>query len=166
MSKKVKRPLKERFMSYVDKKSKHECWPWLGGKGNGTVIYGRFQVDRKSKLAHGVAYKIFKGEKPKGLTIDHICNNGLCVNPNHLRLLTLRENILRGNSVTAICARKTECIRGHKYTPENTKIKKARYGKQRLCRVCSGKYDKKYYLQNKWRWKIYEARRDAKKCQT
>lgn len=36
------------------------------------------------------------GEIPPSLTVDHICRNKLCVNPSHLRLLTLADNVRDG----------------------------------------------------------------------
>jgi hypothetical protein len=51
----------------------------------------------------------------------------------HLEPVTQRVNTLRGVAPSALCALKTECPSGHKYTPENTYLdpKGARH-----CRVC------------------------------
>lgn len=46
-------------------------------------------------LAHRASWTHHRGEIPKGLTIDHMCFNRSCVNPDHLRLLTLMENTRR-----------------------------------------------------------------------
>jgi hypothetical protein len=46
--------------------------------------------------------------------------------------VTCRENILRGDGLAAIRARKTHCLRGHEFTPENT----CRNRKGRECRTC------------------------------
>jgi len=63
------------------------CWIWKGNM-RGDNIYGRFAGEQ----AHRVAYKLMVGEIPKGMQIDHICHNPICVNPGHLRICTSSEN--------------------------------------------------------------------------
>ena len=70
-------------------------------------------------IAHRVAYEKAYGPIPEGLVIDHLCRNGLCVNPEHLEAVTRKENILRGEGACAQNARKTHCKRGHELIPEN-----------------------------------------------
>lgn len=140
---KSKRTLAERFWPKVDKHgppSEHRpdlgpCWLWIAAidrKGYGAFggPRDRTQVVR----AHRVAYELVIGPIPDGLTLDHLCRVRRCVNPEHLEPVTGRENSLRGESVAAVNARKTHCIRGHEFTPENTKIQAQ--GRQRACRIC------------------------------
>src|SRR6478752_5165546 len=70
------------------------CWEWVGSvrKNDG---YGRWSVG-KGTLAHRVIYEKMRGAVPKGLELDHLCRNRLCVNPDHLEPVTTRENIFRG----------------------------------------------------------------------
>jgi len=83
-----KQPAENRFWPKV-KKTKR-CWIWTGTRfPNG---YGCFKINKKSVGAHRVAYELQKGPIPSGLTIDHLCCNKLCVNPNHLEAVTLGEN--------------------------------------------------------------------------
>lgn len=120
----------ERFIAKID--FTDTCWEWNGGVNpNG---YGLFGVRRKSTLAHRVSYNWFIGEIPEGLTLDHLCRVRHCVNPDHLEPVTNRENCLRGISPAAINARKTHCMRGHEFTPENTRGYPGRVG--RRCRAC------------------------------
>jgi len=58
---------------------------------------------------------------------------GRCVNPDHLEPVTLQENNRRGNSTSAINARKVECVRGHAFDEANTYVRAAG---NRLCRRC------------------------------
>lgn len=108
------------------------CWIWTGARyPNG---YGSSRENGKSGgYAHRVAYTAVKGPIPTGLTIDHICRVKACVNPDHLEAVTQRENTLRSPiAPAAINARKTHCIHGHEFTPENT----LRRGRERQCRTC------------------------------
>lgn len=78
------------FMSKIDKKE--TCWIWTGQKdSNG---YGRCTVNRiVASLAHVVSYVLHKGPIIKGLDILHSCDNPSCVNPDHLRMGTHKENM-------------------------------------------------------------------------
>jgi len=111
------------------------CWQWIGSKGGKN--YGRFYFALQSYAAHRVAYTWGKGVIPQGLTLDHICRNSLCVNPDHLEPVTNKENVLRGVGITANNSRKTHCKRGHRLVGNNT-IKR-RLGRE--CREC----DRQHY---------------------
>ena len=68
------------------------------------------------------------------MTIDHLCRNRRCVNPEHLEPVSRGENVLRGDGHSARNARKTHCIRGHEFTVENSYY--APNGKGKRCREC------------------------------
>lgn len=112
---------------------KNGCWIWVGALSkNG---YGSFWFKGKGGSAHNASYRLFVGGVPKDLTIDHLCRMPACVNPNHFELVSIKENIMRGDGVTAVNARKTHCLNGHPFDKENTYIQPSRkYG--RRCRKC------------------------------
>lgn len=106
------------------------CWIWqLGISGRG---YGVISIDNHSRAAHRVSYEIFVG--PTEQPLDHLCRVRHCVNPEHLEPVTNRENLLRGETLAAENAAKTHCIRGHRFTAENTYQRKDRIGRE--CRAC------------------------------
>lgn len=61
------------------------CWIWTASKSFG---YGQFQAKR----AHRLSYQLLKGSIPDDLPLDHLCHNRECVNPDHLRPATYKEN--------------------------------------------------------------------------
>lgn len=67
------------------------CWEWTGPLTKGG--YGQFIFKGVWKKAHRWAYEIFKGIIPCGMCVLHLCDNPCCVNPDHLRLGTQRDNV-------------------------------------------------------------------------
>ena len=104
------------------------CWRWTGTITAGG--YGKLG----GKLAHRLVFESLVGPILAGFQIDHLCRRRDCVNPEHLEVVTQRENILRGIAPSAINARKTHCNKGHPFTPENTYYDAAR--RTRRCRIC------------------------------
>ena len=110
------------------------CVIWTGAKSDG---YGLLRIGKKTFLAHRIAYERDRGPIPKGYHIDHLCRNRACVNTDHLRLVTPRQNALENSlSFSAINAKKTHCLRGHEFTEENTAVRKGKAGPYRSCREC------------------------------
>ena len=119
-----------RFWTKVNKS--RSCWLWLGG-GDGQG-YGSFKYNGKTIRAHRFAYQICKGAIPKGLQIDHLCRNRICVNPDHLEVVVRRINILQGVGPTALHYNQDTCIHGHTFDAANTYFDVRRGRRQ--CRAC------------------------------
>lgn len=126
-----------RFLEKVDKQKK--CWLFLGYVAkNG---YGHFYSNGKTGLAHRFSYELHKGKIPEKLVVDHLCKVRSCVNPEHMEIVTLKENSLRGTT-SQNNLKKTECIRGHIFSIENTYIHKTT--NERVCRKCKAMHQRKY----------------------
>ncbi len=114
------------------------CWLWRGKldrAGYGQFLTGnRKEGNRRWTMAHRWAYDQFVGFVPAGLELDHLCRRRHCVNPDHLEAVTHKVNILRGESPTAVNARKTHCPQGHPYSGENLKTLRTRTNRE--CRTC------------------------------
>jgi hypothetical protein len=70
-----------------------DCWVWRGAVDR--YGYGKATINHVRHIAHRVAYELMVGPIPEGLTLDHLCRNTLCVNPDHLDPVTNRVNIQR-----------------------------------------------------------------------
>lgn len=78
---------------HVDKTD--TCWLWTASLHK--TGYAYIRIATVKRLAHVVSWEIVHGSKPKGMDIDHLCRVRHCVNPDHLELVTKRENTIRGN---------------------------------------------------------------------
>ncbi|MDV6320706.1 HNH endonuclease signature motif containing protein, partial [Chromohalobacter sp. HP20-39] len=68
------------------------CWEWTGGRtGNG---YGACRVDGKNVGAHVASYVAAHGPLAAGMCVMHVCDNPLCVRPDHLQAGSLADNMV------------------------------------------------------------------------
>ena len=126
-----------RFMSKLDVNEETECWVWIGPHNR--TGYGLFKIGGERRLAHRVSWELHRGPIPDGLTIDHLCRNRECVNPEHLEPVTQVENNLRrpdpnggGGGWARLQRAKTHCPAGHLYDELNT----YHWGGGRYCKTC------------------------------
>lgn len=111
-----------------------QCWDWVGAvnsKGYGSVTNGR----GSSVLTHRRAYELLVGDIPAGLTIDHLCLNKVCVNTDHMEVVTRAENNRRAAAMI------THCSKGHPLSGDNIYIRHRKQGwTQRVCKTCKNIY--------------------------
>jgi hypothetical protein len=130
----------ERFLSKVEFIPFHECWEWNAGVNPDG--YGVFR-SKKYQVAHRFAFEYWnKTQISPGLVIDHKCKNKTCVNPDHLRQVTLAINTTENSlSPSALNKIKTHCLRGHPFNESNTDLQA---NNQRRCRKCAALRARKY----------------------
>lgn len=113
----------------------HATWTWIGWHDRDG--YGLFFWRGRGYRAHRFAYLALRGSIASPLVPDHLCRIRGCVNPACLEIVTVKVNLLRGESIQAQNARKTHCKAGHSLA-ENTPWYWGRLG-QRGCRICFNK---------------------------
>lgn len=77
-----------RFWSKVNKGE--GCWEWDASTFDDG--YGCFWAGKRNHRAHRVSYELLVGAIPDGMMLDHRCFNHACVNPDHLRPATVKQN--------------------------------------------------------------------------
>lgn len=70
------------------------CWCWTGptsgnGRGGG---YARMCLDGLTVAVHKVMYVCCYGYIHNKRQVDHLCNNRICCNPDHLEAVTHKQN--------------------------------------------------------------------------
>lgn len=84
--------LTHRFLVRVGDELPTGCIPWVGWidrDGYGQMV----AEDNRGKIvAHRYAYTLYVGKIDANLYVDHLCRNRACVNPDHLRLATHKQN--------------------------------------------------------------------------
>lgn len=127
------------------------CWLYQGFVNR--QGYGVLDFSRKASQAraHRAVWEHLIGAIPDDLELDHLCHGAddhcpggprcmhrRCVNPEHLEPVTPEVNTRRGLSEPAKNARKTHCIRGHEFSPQNTawRTSATRARPRRHCLAC------------------------------
>lgn len=84
----------DRIMNQVEKTD--YCWNWTGRKaGKKKNSYGQIYYNGRQQMVHRIVYEKLINTLQITDTVDHLCRNKFCVNPDHLESVPLRENVKR-----------------------------------------------------------------------
>lgn len=147
-----------KFWMRVEKES-DGCHNWTGLKNPKGYGKMRFVRDDGSicQYAHQWVWEQEHGRVPKGMTLDHyVCDNESCVRVSHMRITSVRENVLRSDGIAARNLAKTHCKYGHPFTGENLKI---RANGGRSCAICMQKSGRETHQRRKQQQKRFMSPR-------
>jgi hypothetical protein len=125
------------------------CHRWTGHPDKDG--YSQFKAHGRNVRGHVFAYERKYGPVPDGKVLDHYlfserCYGPPCVNGDHVRPVTPRENTLRGDAPAAWNRAKMYCKRGHEFTDENTRVDRRGL---RSCRICNRANQRARYYRRK-----------------
>lgn len=154
----------ERFWSKVDKESSEKgCWIWKAGTTDDG--YGAYSWlangSRGWQRAHRFAYltTIGKPDKPE---LHHICDERLCVNPEHLQPMTRKEHMRATPGTYGYkWAHRTHCENGHLLEGDNLVPFALKQG-YRKCRACANEASRQWRANNPEKMKESTAKWRAK----
>lgn len=127
-----------RLMRLIRINTDTGCWEWTGRLNSNGYAFAQRGPGFPPRVVHRIMWEHAHNEPvPHGMQLDHLCRVRNCVNPDHFEVVTASENTMRQQHYNRL---KTECKKGHEYTPENTYT--TTDGK-RVCRACTRERDRK-----------------------
>lgn len=142
-----------RVMGKVCKRA-DDHWIWEGSRCGLRREYGQTTIGGRRMVAHRAVWILLRGPIPEGMELLHQCPHTLCVNPDHIRVGTHRENIreavalhgpwaLRGeaNPQARLTWAKVAQIRERAAAGEMQRVLAAEYGvsQPRISQIVAGK---------------------------
>jgi len=126
-----KKAIIERIKARILYRPGSRCWHYCGIISD--LGYGIVKIGGRRTRVHRIVYEYYVGPIPAGLTINHLCHVRHCVNPDHMEVVTLRENLSGWRSGNRI---KTHCPHGHPYDEANTRWYAQKVPGRALGRMC------------------------------
>lgn len=171
--------LYERLVARI-RKDENGCWLWTGPVRSTKWPQNRYGyiggvwngAKHKTLHTHRAMMIALHGPLTKEQVICHRCDVPLCINPDHLFVGTMADNIRDSRAKNRHHeAKKTHCDKGHPLSGDNLKVMeqggmrngKPRAGIRRVCKACQEEIHKKpSYIA--WRREYQRKRRAAKRA--
>src|SRR5689334_22453460 len=84
---------RERFDANWVPEPNTGCFLWFGVQRNDRAAYGGFNVRGRMRLSHRLAWEWKNGRCADGYVVRHRCDTPECVNPDHLEIGTIADNV-------------------------------------------------------------------------
>lgn len=123
----------DRLLAKIDFRVAGGCWRWIAATTS--QGYGNFWIAGSYVAAHRAVWEELVGPLSPNADLHHVCENTLCVNPDHLHPMSRSDHKAEHAIVV------THCPKGHPYDAANTYVPK-RNGR-RVCRACRAESERR-----------------------
>lgn len=130
----------EAIVAFWARVKKNSHWTWTGttNKGYGINVPQALYRKYKTSRAHRISFLLSGKKIPDGFVLDHMCRERSCVNPDHLRAISLKQNSTENSfSPPAMNKLKSHCSNGHSFDEKNTLPGTRNGNPTRVCRPCA-----------------------------